>query len=232
MSKANVVFSIAHVGDEQDAPASQMVRERAQEVLRAVMAKRFREARNMNGLGQHEAALRIGWSNPTQLSLIEDGRATRPCPLWALANASDVYGVSVDYLMGRSDEPERDPRLAERQALVRNTHHAMMTYAQMMVNQIHAYTTKGAPAVVTARRLLAESESMAEAVDRFHQLNREAFLDLKAGSTLLRRLEGLQAAVMEVKSMLDRYDRMTESTLREAAERAGRQYPLIDNLHN
>lgn len=226
------IFTLASSEDEGEGNGTKMVRDRTKEVLRAVMAKRFREARNMNGLGQHEAALRIGWSNPTQLSIIEEGRAQRPCPLWALVNASDVYGVSVDYLMGRSDEPERDPRLAERQALVRNTHHAMMTYAQMMVNQIHAYTTKGAPAVVTARRLLAEAESMAEAVDRFHQLNREAFLDLKAGSTLLRRLEGLQAAVMEVKSMLDRYDRMTESTLREAAERAGRQYPLLDNLHN
>jgi len=33
-------------------------------------------------------------------------KGTRPIPLWALVSLADYYGVSTDYILGRTDNPK------------------------------------------------------------------------------------------------------------------------------
>lgn len=40
---------------------------------------------------------------PQQYQLYESGR--RNFPLWMILRLADLYGVSVDYLLGRTDDP-------------------------------------------------------------------------------------------------------------------------------
>ena len=64
------------------------------------MAKRFREARKMNGLKLTEAAQKLGVSQPT-LSAWEGERKSPT--LNGLERMANLYGVTTDYLLGRND---------------------------------------------------------------------------------------------------------------------------------
>jgi transcriptional regulator with XRE-family HTH domain len=224
--KANSVFNVA-AGDE-----STLAREGSQEVLRATMARRFKNARTINGLGQTEAALKIGWKNATQLSIIEEGRPDakgRPCPLWALKNASEVYGVSIDYLMGVSDEPERDPKAAERQAVMRSISGVLHATAETILTRVHVHMANGAPSVAMARRFITASDELVQAVTRMYELNRVAFdEDLRGANTVLTKADTLQRILMEVKRQLERHDNVSETVIREALARMGKTHPLLD----
>lgn len=224
MKKARDVFSMAGSGDEQ-----KMARDQSESALRSIMAKRFKASRDMNGLGQTEAARKIGWSNATQLSIIEEGRG-RMCPMWALEAASRVYGVSVDYLIGVSDEPERDPKLSERKAVMRNVHGMMMSTAETIVERVHLYMASGAPSIVTARRFIASAEELVEAVNRMYEINRQAFdEDLRGAATVVAKMDNLRTVLLEVKGQLERHDRMSEQVIKEAGERIGKSWPLLDD---
>lgn len=79
-----------------------------------MIVSRLREARHLCGLSQIEAAARLGFANSSGLCKLEQQGATHAVPLWVLARAARVYEVSVDYLMGLTDDWEADARLTER----------------------------------------------------------------------------------------------------------------------
>ena len=65
---------------------------------------RIRELREKNGITQHELAQRLGMLQP-QYFRYEQG--TRDVPSEMLIRLADIYGVSIDYLLGQTDNPER-----------------------------------------------------------------------------------------------------------------------------
>ncbi|OQM47503.1 transcriptional regulator [Anoxybacillus sp. UARK-01] len=80
------------------------------------LGKRLKEARKKKKLTQIEAAKLLGISNGT-LSGYE--RNYRDPDTKTLENIADLYGVSTDYLLGRSDNPSNHhkddlPRLTEK----------------------------------------------------------------------------------------------------------------------
>jgi len=70
------------------------------------MPKKFREARQINKLKVIEAAAKLGISQPT-LSAWEGGRKSPSVE--GLEKMADLYGVSTDYLLGRSEQGKCDP---------------------------------------------------------------------------------------------------------------------------
>lgn len=68
-----------------------------------VLSKRLKEARKRAGLKQIEAAKKLGISNGT-LSGYE--RNYRDPDTEMLNKMADLYGVTVDWLMGRSQDPQ------------------------------------------------------------------------------------------------------------------------------
>ncbi|KPF70322.1 hypothetical protein IP84_00750 [beta proteobacterium AAP99] len=97
-----------------DAQLAELQRRRTSAAIKEIrsgvgptVARRMREARELCGLTQLEAAPLVGYLKSTQLSLIELGH--RIAPLWLLVRASEVYSVSLDWLCGLTDECERDP---------------------------------------------------------------------------------------------------------------------------
>lgn len=82
--------------------------------LERVFAARMREAREVNNLRQVDAAPLLGYANSAPLSKLEaclQGRVEAH----VLVRASRIYDVSSDFLLGLSDDWERDP-------LSRDTH--------------------------------------------------------------------------------------------------------------
>lgn len=70
------------------------------------MPRKFKEARQINKLKVIEAAAKLGISQPT-LSAWEGERKSPG--LDNLENMADLYGVSTDYLLGRSEQGGGDP---------------------------------------------------------------------------------------------------------------------------
>lgn len=70
------------------------------------MPRKFKEARQINKLKVIEAAAKLGVSQPT-LSAWEGERKSPG--LDNLENMADLYGVSTDYLLGRSEQGGGDP---------------------------------------------------------------------------------------------------------------------------
>ena len=67
------------------------------------MARKFKEARQLKKLTGVEAAEQLGVSQPA-LTAWENGRKTPTVEnLIAMAN---LYGVTTDFLLGRSNEPQ------------------------------------------------------------------------------------------------------------------------------
>ena len=67
------------------------------------MARKFKEARQMSKLTAVEAAERLGVSQAA-LSSWESGRKSPT--IENLIGMADIYGVTTDYLLGRSNEPQ------------------------------------------------------------------------------------------------------------------------------
>lgn len=194
--------------------------------LRKRIGERFRTARHINGWGQTEASEMFGYRNSTQLSLIEDGK--RMPPIDKIIKAHEIYGVSVDYLCGVSDEPERDPKLAERQAMVKQLQKMFADNATLMATQFQVWLNQGAPAVASSRRFLTQAEECTRSIERFRQLNSDAFEgEMRGAATVLLKMDELNREILNAKAILDRNDRLGESIIATATKRAGSEYPLF-----
>lgn len=65
--------------------------------------RRMRQARERKGVNQTEAGQQVG-GKAAMISDIENGRRTTTVE--KLAVLSEYYGVSADYLLGHTDNPE------------------------------------------------------------------------------------------------------------------------------
>jgi transcriptional regulator with XRE-family HTH domain len=197
--------------------------------LKLTVGKRFMDARELNGFGQTQAALMMGWKNATQLSLIEQGK--RMPPHQVLIIASTVFGTSIDFLLGLSNEPERDPKKAERDAAMRHVHSMIEANAKSMTGMLLQYLSNGTPAVSSARRLMACSTYLVDTVSRVRELNPKAFDEkLKGGARLIGAVRDMDEAMHEVRMMLDKHDRFTEFSFKEAEAAAHVTRPLFEQI--
>ncbi|HAL1390191.1 TPA: helix-turn-helix transcriptional regulator, partial [Escherichia coli] len=72
-----------------------------EQALRDIVAKRLVKARRAAGLKDLEVARRLGHANLTMISLFENGH--RSPSLKNLQILADLYQVTTDYLLGRTD---------------------------------------------------------------------------------------------------------------------------------
>ena len=214
-------------GDKARAGSANVKRADSNAVLRKIVGERMLEARRINGLDQTEASEKLGYRNSTQLSLIEQGKRLPPHEL--LLKASTVYAVATDFLLGLSDEPERDPKAAERQAAMRHVHALVSGTSEAMIGLLLQYLAHGVPSVRTAESLLNVADELAQAVNRTRQMNLKLFDEkLKGGSSLVRLADQTAIACAQAREMLSRHERVTEFKMRSEEKRVGVTHPLFD----
>lgn len=80
-------------------------------------AIRFGTARKLAGYDPQRAAAALGYRNSSALQRIEAGAVG--APVHVIQRAAILYGVSMDYLTGLSDHPERDETVIEQLAIMR-----------------------------------------------------------------------------------------------------------------
>lgn len=196
-------------------------------VLRKEIGRRLVEARNINGWDQTEAATKLGYRNSTQLSLAEQGKRLPPHEI--LIRASVVYGVSMDFIFSMSDEPERDPKAAERNAAMRHVQDLITQTTNQQIAMLMQYLAHGVPSIRTAQRLLAVAQTLADEVQRTQQINGKVFSDkLKNGAKLVSAADETARACADAAEMLTRHERLMEFKTRIAENKAGVTHPLFD----
>lgn len=219
-NRKHTVYGLTGIGAVSDITRSE---ENAK--LRRVVGERFIAARQINGYQQQEAAEKIGYRNGTQLSLVESGDRLPPLPIFI--RAVEVFGVSLDYLMGLSDEPERDPRLAEKQSAMRHVSGMVSGLSEILVTQMQHYLTKGAPSVLATKSLIKTGQELVNSVTTLQARNADSFDEMMGGATVLRHLDEFSRELLQAKGILDRHERISEDVIKRVEMRQGITRPLF-----
>lgn len=194
--------------------------------LRRVVADRFLQSRELNGMSQTEAAERMGYAKSAQLSQWEHGK--RLPPIDRMIIAALVYGVSLDYLFGLSDDPERDQHFAARKAMARNMEAHLRQHADRIAESLMAMTKTGGMSLLTIKALTARANDAAMSMRRFAQINAKKFDNMQGGASVLHACVSLEALVREASAMVARVEGMTEQAILTGERRANSSHPLFN----
>jgi transcriptional regulator with XRE-family HTH domain len=167
--------------------------------LRVVIGTRFRAAREALGVSQADLADAIGHENGTQLCLWESGQ--RMPNISTLVQAADLLGVSMDYLVGRTEEPELEHRAVRRNAMASTVKASTEVFATTLADVL---LNGGADVegVMRGVSLLTKVEALATAVHRMQAANEDVFNDLKGGAWVLRSASEVAEAAAQVDEVM------------------------------
>lgn len=194
--------------------------------LRKVVAERFVQARALNELSQTDAAIRMGYKKSTQLSLWEKGH--RLPPIDRMIIVALVYGVSLDYLYGLSDDAERDQQFAARETMTRLMQDQLRGHAERIAESLVAFSKTGGINILTIKALVARASEAATSMRRFASLNAKKFDNMAGSATVMHACVSLEALVREASSMVSRAEGMAEQAIVTAERRAGKFHPLFE----
>lgn len=182
--------------------------------LRRIVGPRLVRARALSGYSQTEAATALGYSTPAQVNLWEMGR--RLPPIFELIKAAEIYSVSLDYLIGVSHEPDRDPTEGARHAILRGVRGMLERVAAITVGEIDRHQRLIGPHAGNVRGLLSAGDALTEAVGDFVRRN-STFEDQVGGATLLRRTHQLEAALAGARAAIRAHDSLDADLARALA---------------
>lgn len=167
--------------------------------IRTVMGVRVRAAREALNVGQTELADAIGHANSTQVCLWESGQ--RMPHISTLIQSADLLGVSLDYLVGRTEEPEPDFRAVRRNAMAATVKASTEAFATTLA---HELLRGGADVEGTLRgvALLTKVEALSKAVQRMQAANEDVFNGLRGGATVLRAAAEASDAAAQVDEVM------------------------------
>lgn len=158
--------------------------------LRVMIGSRLKSARDINGMTQVEAASRMGYANSTQVSLLESG--ARMPTLVMLLHAAAVYAVPIDYLVGLSDEPERDPRMAARVAALAATRSIVDDAVSSITDRIERNLASSGLHQAVIEQIGKAIAELIEAHRTLRRLSGDEFDELRGGPRLERAISACQ----------------------------------------
>jgi transcriptional regulator with XRE-family HTH domain len=164
---------------------------------------RMREARELCKLTVYEAADRLGIPKPL-LEKLEVGFDVPSLPLKWVRQASLIYDVSVDFLLGFSDDWEVDPKTRQDREFAAYVHaEQAKLFSRWAVKQLHLERQVEAMTAVIGT-LPAEIEAIVEALNTFRGMNPD-FDKLPAGSMLQHRIQRASEKAQEARRALLRH---------------------------
>jgi transcriptional regulator with XRE-family HTH domain len=172
------------------------------------MRERLIVARNLNSLDQKEAAAKLGYKNSSQLSKVESGDA--PLPKSLLRKASLAYGVSSDWLLGLSNEPERDPQIAGQMAVMRAVHAGVLEHTQNVTAVMLRLASDQLPLESQLRLLLDATRRAAQSFEKVCRFNSTFNDDIRGGATLQHDIDEMIEVTVSVDQFLARRANLTE----------------------
>jgi transcriptional regulator with XRE-family HTH domain len=210
---AEIAEEAAEAGDDdEEGRAGRYIGDRG--LFGLVIAKRLIAARLLNGLSQTEAANMIGYATPAQLSQWESARR-RP-PLAALVAYADAMNVSLDYLFGRSDDPERNVRIVRQNACMRAVRATLAGAVERVVDAFNADESIVGLNTSMVRDLAAAAEAVAATYGDFVQPRHAGRGDV--GERLASAIGRLENAALKAGIALRKHDDSDAVLKRRLAE--------------
>jgi len=199
-------------GDGPDADGSSRAAKNA--ALRKIVGERLAAARRVNGWDQCDFAAEMGLANSTQPSLWEQGKRLPPMPM--LIEAGRVLGVSVDYLLGESEEVERDAKTAARSALFRRVRRLLARNTQAVAECLLEVVSSPAEDEIRVTKFSSRAHALCASVETFAKLNAAGFDDARGGATLLRTCREMRESLKQLDRFLARVGRSRASALQRS----------------
>ena len=210
-------------------PVKRFVRNKDVKEDQDIMRERIVSARVMNGFTAVEAAKRLGYANSTQLSQIEAGERKVPNDWQFLLRMSKVYSVSVDYLLGISPHPERDPVAAESFAMLRGFEELIQSQAAAMTTAFVRYGAEREAGRADMQAVAGAAEAVSDALTRIRVLNPAFDEEMRGSNKLLAAVDRLEALTIPVKETIRRRALNEQHCLAIAK---GREGPLASYVTN
>ena len=165
--------------------------------LQNVVAKRLKRARRAAGFTMATVSDRLGYTNLTMLCLFENGR--RAPSLKITLRLADLYCVTTDYLLGRTDDIGLAPEEGN-QALITGVLKAVMiSYHEKYVAGLAAVTAIAVEGASMDRVLLGKvadiSVELSNSLAVVRKHHRRDFEDMRGGGKLERLIHELSSSV-------------------------------------
>ena len=160
-------------------------------------------ARLLAQMSPERAAKKMGYSNTSMISKMEKKTSKTSINHNYIARASLCYGVSVDYLLGLSDYPERDPRSVEQLAI----YASVRQFADGFVNSLSEAIIEGAQSHMLSGNLAMlcdDAQALIDAFTRCRELNAKFDDKIKGGATMLKCAEQLTERVKSTRMRLSK----------------------------
>lgn len=162
--------------------------------LAELIAKRIKEARQLNGISLEVAARRMGYKNDSQLSKLENAFDGRMPTVKRLLQISRMYGVSCDYLLGLTDDWDADEHHDRTVHIVAHLFDNLSVARRAEIKAICSLSRRVADMERVVIRLVNSAAETENAMTRFVDLN-PTFKDEMRGGAKLARLIGETAWV-------------------------------------
>ncbi len=162
--------------------------------LTKTIGTRMKEARELAGISQSDAARRLGYKNSAKLSKIENASDGYPVPILTIWRAAMLYEVSVDFLFGQSDDWERSARMTQERRTSAWIFDVFEDAKRCHVAAMQAINNRQ-EVLMEVNGLLAQAISgVAAALLRYRELNQD-FDDTRASGLVVGAVERAEAAV-------------------------------------
>lgn len=197
--------------------------------LAKAIGARLREAREIAGMSQSEAARLLGYANSSKLAKVEMGTDTNSVPLWLIKRASRLYEVSIDFLFGESDDWELSARACQERDVSKWVFDAWNEARQRDMEILRKLNMRFDGLSESIVKSISASEDVRAAWDKLVRLNPKFEEEIRGGGSLFSAIERLMAISGESKARLSRFKmecKLSKFSHQIDADNKGRQNEL------
>lgn len=172
---------------------------------KTALGKRMKEAREIAGLSQAEAAALLGYRQAVQLSLMESGQ--RMPPARVLIACAVLYGTTMDFLCGLVDDSDRDPAAAVQREVagrvVADVRRLITTITAGAVDAVRQLR----PDAGRTTRLACQVVELASTLQMMREHDGAVFDELHAGAQMVARVDAALATANDTLAAVARVQR-------------------------
>jgi len=170
-----------------------------------IFAARMKEARELCNLTREQASIALGYENTSYLSKLEKGEHLSGVRSEIVIKAAKLYEVSADFLLGLSDEWERDPVLAQEKHIEGWLISQSQKSLARELNMIRKMGNKIATIETSVNEILPAAKQCHAAFLNFTRLNPTFEEEMRGGSSLQAAIFGISDRAIKAERALRRH---------------------------
>lgn len=164
------------------------------------LGARIHEARDLCNMSQLELARKLGYSNSSKLSKIENSTDTNSVPHWMLVRVARVCEVSLDWLYGESQDWEYSARMTQEREVSKWVFAESEKMRRRDMDAMRRLNNRIEADFKAVALMTAASDDMQHALQKF-TLRNKGFDDMPAGAMLASAVERSTNAAIHVRAL-------------------------------